>query len=526
MWWARVFFPWVVAWTLYWDTQWQRLAAYINTWIAAADEYITEHAISGYSWRTTATPINPGGATNVTITADVARPLVVGDFVSDQSANTRYGVITAVIDATHATVEYLGSLGGAVGLTGHGWWPTATAIAHAGDTAVILAAETDRAPQPGDFVVDQTDTHAYGLITVVTDPTHVTVSFVGVLSAATGGGVVDAVIAGAHINVDSTNPANPIVSTVGLIESIVAGSGVTVNNTDPANPIVSASGGCGGTVVAVVAGSNITVDSTDPTHPIVAAAGGTAFKRFATQALMNLSAAPALGDLAIVDAIPGAYFKYATLVGVTAWQMQGVAGPFPSAGAINAAITAPLEGMKAQSVAASSTLADGVVYVYSAPQLKWIPWESAWIGRTTPAVSGITITSAGRLIAEYRFVNGVYEERGVYVFDPSDTFTAIPRFVAQTGCFGEQASGRVNKAGGIMAHGHAVTASGGQFFDLVSDWLISTGQPGEDAQILFKTAVGSTSTMSGGSPISWATNDCLVWEYSLLLSPVYTTYFV
>jgi len=61
----------------------------------------------------------------------------------------------------------------------------------------------------------------------------------------------------------------------GVVQSIVAGANVTVDSTDPANPIVSASGGGGsGTVETIVAGTGISVDSTDPANPIVTATGG------------------------------------------------------------------------------------------------------------------------------------------------------------------------------------------------------------------------------------------------------------
>lgn len=56
----------------------------------------------------------------------------------------------------------------------------------------------------------------------------------------------------------------------GVVQSVVAGTNVTVDSTDPANPIVSASGGGGsGIVETVVAGTRIDVDSTDPANPIV-----------------------------------------------------------------------------------------------------------------------------------------------------------------------------------------------------------------------------------------------------------------
>lgn len=382
MWFRRVFFPWIAAFTTWLDTQWNRLATFINTWITAADEYITEHAIAGYSFRVTSTPIAPEGTTNVEIAEGLDaehRPLVVGDLVLDETDESNYGVITVVIDDTHATVQYLGSLKGRAGhgwwvtatpisavgttdvvlsaesdrlpqvndlvsdessalrygiitvvadathvtvsplgvlrgLPGFGWWGTTTVIAHGGTTDVVLSSGPDRVPQINDLVVDETASSAYGEITVVTDATHVTVAYINTLQgpagtngtngtdgsdgapgvvqsvvagtnvtvdstdpanpivSATGGGGgggVDSVVAGYNISVDDTDPANPVVSTISLVESIIAGGHITVDATDPENPIVSASG----FVESIVAGSNVSVDSTDPANPIVNASG-------------------------------------------------------------------------------------------------------------------------------------------------------------------------------------------------------------------------------------------------------------
>ena len=179
------------SWTRAWQdylTYWLALVSdWLNLFVTEADAYITEHAISGYSWRTTVTPINPTGTTVVTISVPDPehRPLAIGDLVSDESADLRYGMIVALIDDTHATVNSLGILRG---LAGFGWWKTATAIAHSGTTAVVLAADATRKAQVNDFVVDSTTTAAYGQITVVTDPTHVTVAYQGTLQGPSGGG--------------------------------------------------------------------------------------------------------------------------------------------------------------------------------------------------------------------------------------------------------------------------------------------------------------------------------------------------
>jgi hypothetical protein len=179
-----------------------------------ADAYITEYAVAGLSFRTTETPIAPEGTTNVVlIVSDAARPVVVGDLVLDSESDGNYGIVTAVIDATHATVNYVGTLRGPIGLS---WRTTATDIAGAGTTDVVLAPGFAL----GDLVVTTQVDSNYGMITALIDATHATVAYQGSLRGAVG-------------------PAGPS----GVVQAIVAGSGVSVDNTDPTHPIVSSSGG-------------------------------------------------------------------------------------------------------------------------------------------------------------------------------------------------------------------------------------------------------------------------------------------
>ena len=108
-----------------------------------------------------------------------------------------------------------------------------------------------------------------------------------------GGGTVTSVDAGVGISVDSTDPANVIVSNTGVLSNI-AGTGIsisgatgnsTITNTAPDQTVViTGSGGATVTgvypnfniettdakgVETVVAGTAINVDSTDPANPIV-----------------------------------------------------------------------------------------------------------------------------------------------------------------------------------------------------------------------------------------------------------------
>jgi hypothetical protein len=57
--------------------------------------------------------------------------------------------------------------------------------------------------------------------------------------------------------------------TTGVVETIVAGDRISVNSSDPANPIVTADIQAGGQVDSVVGGTNCSVDATDPINPIV-----------------------------------------------------------------------------------------------------------------------------------------------------------------------------------------------------------------------------------------------------------------
>lgn len=178
-----------------WTTAWQAYLVYwlklvedwLNAWAQAADEYITAHAISGYSWRTTATPIAATGTTTVEILGvdQEFRPIVVGDLVSDETQYLRYGIVTIVVDPTHATVQFLGELRG---LTGHGWWVTATPISATGTTTVTLTPESDRLPQVNDLVSDQSSALRYGIIVAVNSPTSVDVNPLGILRGLPGFG--------------------------------------------------------------------------------------------------------------------------------------------------------------------------------------------------------------------------------------------------------------------------------------------------------------------------------------------------
>lgn len=77
-----------------------------------------------------------------------------------------------------------------------------------------------------------------------------------------GGGGIESIVAGTGINVDNTDPDNPVVSNDGVL-SVSGGAGVSVDITDPQNPVVINTG-----VVSVTAGSNVSITGT-PENPTI-----------------------------------------------------------------------------------------------------------------------------------------------------------------------------------------------------------------------------------------------------------------
>ena len=139
-WFHRVFFQWT-----------EKTTDNLNDWITDASEYISLNAKDGNSWWITATPIATTGTTTVTIPLEPNRALQLDDLVSDTSSSTHYGQITALIDDTHAEVEYVGSL---QGVPGPNTIPTDTAIAGYITTA----------PSETKTALDAQRTIIYGLI--------------------------------------------------------------------------------------------------------------------------------------------------------------------------------------------------------------------------------------------------------------------------------------------------------------------------------------------------------------------------
>lgn len=84
-------------------------------------------------------------------------------------------------------------------------------------------------------------------------------------------GVVDEVIAGPNIEVDSTDPTKPVVSATGLEPELgnPATSGFVLSSTDTGTRSwVEMSGGSGG-VDSVVGGSYVSINNADPANPII-----------------------------------------------------------------------------------------------------------------------------------------------------------------------------------------------------------------------------------------------------------------
>lgn len=92
-------------------------------------------------------------------------------------------------------------------------------------------------------------------------------------SASGGGAGVVSVVGGINIDVDSADPANPIVNMPAAITGVSV-NGVTLQNAGVATDFLNATGAYsapagGGQVDSVVGGTNISVNAADPVNPIV-----------------------------------------------------------------------------------------------------------------------------------------------------------------------------------------------------------------------------------------------------------------
>lgn len=78
---------------------------------------------------------------------------------------------------------------------------------------------------------------------------------------------VETIVAGENITVDATDPAHPIISATGEVEAEVSWGSITGDIGDQADLVAALA--AAGVVDAVVGGTLITIDSTDPAAPII-----------------------------------------------------------------------------------------------------------------------------------------------------------------------------------------------------------------------------------------------------------------
>lgn len=86
----------------------------------------------------------------------------------------------------------------------------------------------------------------------------------------------------------------------GVVQSIIAGQNVTVDSSDPAHPVINATGSAGGRVDQVIEGNGVSVDATDPAAPVVSLSTAT------LSSLASADSAVQPGDLSGV-ATSGSY---------------------------------------------------------------------------------------------------------------------------------------------------------------------------------------------------------------------------
>lgn len=126
-----------------------------------------------------------------------------------------------------------------------------------------------------------------------------------------GSGVVVTVGGGSGIDVDDTDPENPVVNLGATtlasllladssVQSISAGAGVDVDNTDPLNPIISATGGGSGDVVGPASSVDSHIALFDGTTGKLLKDGGKTIADLRTPAIQSVTSAttvtPSFGD--------------------------------------------------------------------------------------------------------------------------------------------------------------------------------------------------------------------------------------
>lgn len=101
-------------------TRYGQIVALIDATHATVSTLGSLRGIEGHSWWSTVTHIDESDPTDVVlpVDADPNRTPQLGDLVSDQSADIRYGRITSITDTTHVTVTPLGMLRGPEGPQG------------------------------------------------------------------------------------------------------------------------------------------------------------------------------------------------------------------------------------------------------------------------------------------------------------------------------------------------------------------------------------------------------------------------
>lgn len=296
-----------------------------------------------------------------------------------------------------------------------------------------------------------------------------------------------------------------IIPPSGDVVAVVAGTNVSVDNTDPTHPIVSSTAAGGTTVVA---GTNIAVNNTDPTHPVVS----TPLRERFTEAGDYTSIPtydPVTGDaqVVIVDTIPNALFVKAG--DPTHWTMLGIPGVFTDLAAIEAAITAPVEGTLAA--------ATDIIYKYydNGNGVGWYPWSSGWIYFTPTTGVGSNFTGytlvdgfvAGRkrykdgdIFIEMALKMGASDTMGSLYCNISDIISGIiPAWNADTNFTGVQ-----YQVGSWIAKDNTT-------FNTYDDIVISFG-----ATTNFYPAISGASTgINGTTPFTWTAGSTLVVEFKV-----------
>lgn len=216
---------------------------------------------------------------------------------------------------------------------------------------------------------------------------------------------------------------------------------------------------------------------------------GRSFRRASTQAALIAATGIEDNDLAVVDNIDGATFKYDGS-GAT-WRMHGVAD-FASSSARDTAITTPAAGMLARSRDTD------VVFRHNGAA--WKEWDSDWISwSTVPTNLSVGTGGSAAMLQRYKWISGrLYFEYRYVLGTSGGAVTGNPTINLPMSVAVLVPNGSIAVGEGAIRD---VSASATPAFTKANIATATT--------VVIQTYNGTVGNITGSSPITFAAGDVL-----------------